>query len=217
VIPAPSSWGARRESFPSWARADAPGRALSLTEIDDLLDADPSRVHAWVRDGDVPSMRTGTGTVRVEPDDLVRFLESRGVLEPSGLRALARRRVLIIEGDATQWSARRRGFERFGERIAVAFDADVWVGLISAAAWRPHVLVVDVDQSGLNGAKVCRRLRRYRKTASIVVVLASARLTPELVTTGTAAGAARVVAKPVDAAELAALPLTCTPQPQRAP
>jgi CheY-like chemotaxis protein len=180
------------------------------------MDADVSRVRAWVRDGDVPSTKTRSGTVRVEPDDLVRFLESRGVLVPSGLRALARRRVLVIEDDATQWGALRRGFERFGERVTVAFNADVWVGLIIATAWQPHVLVIDVDQPGLDGAKVCRRLRRYRKTASIVVVLASACLTPELVTTGTAAGAVQVVAKPVDPAELAALALACAASPPRA-
>jgi CheY-like chemotaxis protein len=145
----------------------------------------------------------------VDPDDLVAFLESRGIPVPDSLLALVRRRVLVIEDDATQRGALRRAFGAFRERVAVAFEPDALGGLICAAAWRPHILVVDVYRPGLDGVEVCRRLRSHPETAPIVVVLASARLTSELVATGTAAGAARVVAKPIKVTQVAELALAC--------
>jgi CheY-like chemotaxis protein len=208
VIRSPSPQGRRRTIGALLPAASHRRRALSSTEIASLLRADPGRVRAWVRQGDVVSTRTTSGHGRVDPDDLVAFLESRGIPVPDSLLALVRRRVLVIEDDATQRGALRRAFGAFRERIAVAFEPDALGGLIWAAAWRPHVLVVDVYRPGLDGVEVCR-LGSHPETAPIVVVLASAPLTSERVATGTAAGAARVVAKPIKVTEVAELALAC--------
>jgi CheY-like chemotaxis protein len=216
TTPPSSRRGRRTTDSPVRAAGDR-GRTLSLTEVALLLRADTSRVRAWARHGDVASTTTTAGHVRIEPDDLVRFLESRRAPVPDGLRALVRRRVLVIEDDATQRGALSRAFAGYRDRVAAAFEPGAFGGLLRAAAWRPHVLVVDVYRPGIDGVEVCRRLQRYPETASTVVVLVSARLTPELVATGAQAGAARVVAKPVSVAELVELALACPALPERAP
>lgn len=190
-------------------RATARERALSPTEIAWLLRADASQIRAWTRDGRVHSTRTPSGRVRVDPDDLVLFLEHRGVPVPPALRDLVRRRVLMIEDDATQRGALSRAFGAYGDRVVVAFDPDALGGLIRAGAWRPHVVVIDVYRPGIDGVEVCRRLQKCPETAPTVVVLASARVTPALVAAGADAGAARVVRKPIDVAEVAELALAC--------
>lgn len=57
--------------------------------------------------------------------------------------------------------------------------------------------------------EVCRRLKKFPETSPAVVVLASAHLTPALIAAGADAGAARVVGKPIDVAEIAELALAC--------
>jgi CheY-like chemotaxis protein len=205
----PPSRGHGRRADPQPSRESTRERALSPTEIASLLRGDPNRVRAWARDGRFSSKKTPAGRVRVDPDRLVLFLEHRRVPVPPALLALVRRRVLIIEDDATQRGALSRAFGPYRDRIAVAIEPSALGGLIRAGAWRPQVVVIDVYRPGIDGVEACRRLKRFPETSPVVVVLASARLTPALIAAGADAGAARVMRKPIDVAAIAELALAC--------
>jgi CheY-like chemotaxis protein len=198
-----------RGSNPAPWREPTRDRLLSPTEIASLLRVDVDRVRAWARDGQFGSTKTPAGRVCVDPVGLVLFLEQRRVPVPRALRDLVRRRVLIIEDDATQRGALSRAFGAYRDRIAVAFEPSALGGLICAGAWRPHVVVLDVYRPGIDGVEACRRLKKFPETSPAVVVLASARVSPVLIAAGADAGAARVMRKPMDVAAIVELALAC--------
>jgi CheY-like chemotaxis protein len=159
--------------------------------------------------------RYGIPSRRIDAVDLVRFLDARRVVVPRALRFAARARVLIVDYAPTQRGAVYRALRRYRHSLAVELEPDAAGALLRAAAWRPHVVVVDVYLPGIDGLEVCRRLRQHPETAGIAVVLVSARMTAELGASCLQAGAVNVMTKPVSSADIVTIALACR-QTQRA-
>jgi acetolactate synthase I/II/III large subunit len=110
----------------------------------------------------------------------------------------ARRRILVVDDDATQLRAIGRLLKRYADRIdLVLLDSGV-DALVEVGVSRPHLVVMDVHMPGLDGVEACRRLKANPSTRDVDVVLASAAMTPELARDAVAAGATRAVSKPFD-------------------
>ncbi len=88
-------------------------------------------------------------------------------------------------------------------KLLAAPDAEA--GLKLAASEAIDGALIDVQIPGMNGIEMCRRLKRDPRTASIHVILVTARrASPELKAQGLEAGADDFIAKPIDNIELAA-------------
>jgi two-component system OmpR family response regulator len=79
-------------------------------------------------------------------------------------------RVLLVEDEIKMSRAIRRGLEREGYAVDAALDGDD--GLHRATEWDYDAIVLDVMLPGLDGIEVCRRLRRARRWAPVLMLTA---------------------------------------------
>jgi CheY-like chemotaxis protein len=109
-------------------------------------------------------------------------------------------RVLVVDDDPQVLKLLRLNFELEGYDVVSATDgADALEAIESR---KPDVLVCDVMMPGVDGIEVVRRLRDERRTASLPIVLLSAKALRGDAEAGLAAGANEYVTKPFDPSEL---------------
>lgn len=63
----------------------------------------------------------------------------------------------------------------------------------------PELIILDVMMPGLNGFELCKQLRTIEKTASLPILMLSARTDAESMAQGIDAGATKYLKKPVSA------------------
>jgi excisionase family DNA binding protein len=175
---------------------------LTSTEVGNLLQVNPSSVKKWVNEGHIVAFRTPGGHRRIRAADLVQFLDDHKIPVPRALQEAGRRRILIVDDDATQLKAIGRAFKRYADRVDVTLVGDGIDALIRIGATRPHLVVMDASMPGIDGVDVCRRLKANPDTSEIAVVLASAHVTANFEEAARKAGARQVVRKPIDVPSL---------------
>ena len=77
-------------------------------------------------------------------------------------------------------------------------------GLKAIAEKKPNAVILDLMLPDIDGYEVCRQLRASKETASLPIIMLSARVHRDDVKRGYAAGATRYLKKPVDLDMLAA-------------
>jgi DNA-binding response OmpR family regulator len=108
--------------------------------------------------------------------------------------------VLCADDDPDILSLVALRLQRAGYGVAQAVDGEQALSL--ARELRPDVLVLDVMMPRLSGTDVLEALRADEATASLPVVLLSARAQDEDIARGLRAGADAYLAKPFQASEL---------------
>ena len=115
---------------------------------------------------------------------------------------MARETILVIEDEADlreviAYNLRREGFE-------VAETGSGLEGLEKARTKSPGLVLLDLMLPDLDGLEVCRRLRKDPRTASLPVIMVTARGAESDVVFGLGLGADDYVAKPFSPRELIA-------------
>ncbi len=109
-------------------------------------------------------------------------------------------RVLVVDDDRDIRELVSRKLSRAGHAVTSVPD-----GAAALAAVRtevPDIVVLDVSMPGLSGLDVCRALRTDPATATVPVILLTARVQNGDVANGFAAGADDYVVKPFSPREL---------------
>jgi excisionase family DNA binding protein len=178
----------------------APDQLLTSTQVGNLLQVNPSSVKKWVNDGHIVAFRTPGGHRRIRAADLVVFLDHHKIPVPRVLSNAARRRVIAVDDDTIQLKALGRAFKRYADKVELTMVENGIDALVEIGSSRPHALLIDVYMPGIDGIEVCRRLKSNPATKDIAVIITSGRMTGELEQSARAAGARRVLRKPVDVA-----------------
>lgn len=108
--------------------------------------------------------------------------------------------VLVVDDDPVIQRLLRVNFEMEGYQVVVAGDG--LGGLERARELRPDVVVLDVMMPGMDGLQVATALKADPGTASIPVLLLSAKAQEADVRAGRATGAEAYVTKPFDPLQL---------------
>lgn len=177
-----------------------PDQLLTSTQVGSLLQVNPSSVKKWVNDGHIVAFRTPGGHRRIRAADLVVFLDHHKIPVPRLLSNAAKRRVIAVDDDTIQLKALGRAFKRYADKVELTMVENGIDALVEIGASRPHALLIDVYMPGIDGIEVCRRLKSNPATKDIAVIITSGRMTGELEQSARAAGARRVLRKPVDVA-----------------
>ncbi len=172
---------------------------LTSSEVGALLQVNPSSVKKWVDDGKITAFRTPGGHRRIRASDLVDFLDAHKMPIPRDLQSSGRRRLLVVDDDATQLKALARAFKRFADKVAVVTVSNGIDALVLVGSFRPHFVLLDVFMPGVDGLEVCRRLKANPETSSIGVVIVTGNLTPTIKRKALEAGALRCLEKPINA------------------
>jgi two-component system phosphate regulon response regulator PhoB len=108
--------------------------------------------------------------------------------------------VLVIEDEKDVVDLVRYHFDKAGFRVAVARSGSE--GLAKARAEAPDAIVLDLMLPGMRGEDVCRELKAAEPTASVPVIMLTAKAQPEERVAGFELGADDYVAKPFSPREL---------------
>lgn len=111
-------------------------------------------------------------------------------------------RILLVEDDANLVELIRYNLEK--ENFEVLVTADGEEALVLAEEERPDVVVLDWMIASLSGIEVCRRLRRSPQTASLPIIMLTARAEEGDRVRGLETGADDYVTKPFSPRELVA-------------
>jgi type IV pilus assembly protein PilB len=117
-------------------------------------------------------------------------------------RQAGRRRVLVVEDNATIVSVVKYFLELEGFEVLVA--ADGLAGLEIAIRECPDVIVSDVNMPGMGGLEMVKALRLNPRTRDVRVLMLTSETSVESETEGLAAGADDYLLKPVEPRRLAA-------------
>ena len=115
---------------------------------------------------------------------------------------MAKESVLVIDDEKDLIELLRYNLEKEGFRVEGAPDGES--GLAAAARRRPDILIVDLMLPGMDGLEVCRRLRADAGTASIPIIMLTAKSAEADRVVGLELGADDYVTKPFSPRELAA-------------
>ncbi len=118
----------------------------------------------WIRNGYLKAFTTPGGQYRVYAEDLVAFLEGRGMRIPEELNVLLAddvdwTSILIVDDDHDLNDILRKMIERKLPRFSVsqAFDGFEAGRLLSDV--RPGFVILDIDLPGVDGHLLCRRIK----------------------------------------------------------
>jgi len=115
----------------------------------------------------------------------------------------AKRKILIVEDEVALAQAIEATLDIKGLQTIVAYDGDQALELINDQ--RPDLILLDVMMPGKSGIEICATLKTDPETASIPVVLVTAKAEDVDRAIGLAAGAERYLTKPFSPTELIAL------------
>ena len=115
--------------------------------------------------------------------------------------AVRRLRVLVVDDDQLHLRALERQF-RDDPGLELVVVQNAIDAMLSIGGQRPDLVVMDVFMPGVDGLEACRRIKANPVMDDVQVVLTSSEMTPELEQVARDAGAALVLAKPFDLAEL---------------
>ncbi|MGA0849100.1 MAG: response regulator transcription factor [Chthoniobacterales bacterium] len=108
--------------------------------------------------------------------------------------------VLVIEDEKDVGDLVRYHLEKAGFRVSIARNGSE--GLDKARAEAPDAIVLDLMLPGMHGEDVCRELKSAESTASVPVIMLTAKAQPEERVAGLELGADDYVAKPFSPREL---------------
>lgn len=147
-------------------------RFLTTREAATRLGVTINAIKAWIRDEELPALRTPGGHHRIAEADLTAFqarLADRS-RSPGG----GRPRVLIVDDDEALLDALSETVEQVIPEAHVASASDGYEALLQVGALRPDILVLDIRMPRLDGFEVCRRLKSRRETSAIRILAVTA-------------------------------------------
>jgi two-component system, OmpR family, response regulator len=185
------------------AKKEKKVRIFSALEVADICGVVNQTAINWIKNGFLKAFMTPGGQYRVYAEDLLAFLSSRGMRVPEELSESAEEgpdwnRILIVDDDQNINTLLKRYLTRLmPERtIMQAFDGFEAGKLITEA--RPGVILLDISLPGIDGHKLCRRIKEDQALGSPIIIAITGLAEEELEATVIGEGADAFFRKPLD-------------------
>jgi excisionase family DNA binding protein len=185
----------RRKPQPPDAVAPSADALLSPAQVAKMIGVSPITVRSWVNRGWLPANTTPGGHRRFAREDVLQLVRQRGGQLPAPRRPL---RVLVVDDDAQFRSYLMELLAELAPEAEVEQAADGFEAGIKVAEFLPDIVLLDQSMPGLNGASVCRRIRSVPQHSAIRVIGVTGHLDRRVEQEMLAAGAERVLHKPLD-------------------
>ncbi len=139
-------------------------RIFSPLEVANLCGVVNQTAINWIRTGHLKAFTTPGGQFRVYAEDLIAFLDERGMRAPAELNVEVNSEVdagliLIVDDDHDLNTILKRMLERKLSNISVAQAFDGFEAGRIIAERHPALVFLDFDLPGINGRSLCARIR----------------------------------------------------------
>ena len=188
------------------ARTDKKIRIFSALEVANICGVVNQTAINWIKNGYLKAFQTPGGQYRVYSEDLITFLQERGMRMPDELHRiledqLAIDTVLIVDDEKDLNDTIRKGLQVLNPEYTIfqAFDG-FEAGKLSVAH-KPNLIILDVELPGVDGVKLCRSLREDAGSPSPIIIGISGKASNEK--NILEAGADAFMAKPFETKKLA--------------
>ena len=189
------------------AKKEKKVRIYSALEVADICGVVNQTAINWIKNGFLKAFMTPGGQYRVYAEDLLAFLSSRGMRVPAELSEVPEEepawdRICIVDDDQNINTLLKRFLTRQmpGRTIIQAFDGFEAGKLISEM--KPGIILLDISLPGLDGYKLCRRIKEDQTLGSPIIIAISGLAEDEVESAIMAEGADAFFRKPLDFAGL---------------
>jgi two-component system OmpR family response regulator len=139
-------------------------RIFSALEVANLCGVVNQTAINWIRNGYLKAFQTPGGQYRIYAEDLMRFLDTRGMRIPAELEERFKDDVdwgslLIVDDDAELNDLIKRWFERKLGSFSIHQAYDGFEAGRLLAEKRPGFVILDIDLPGINGHALCRKIK----------------------------------------------------------
>jgi two-component system, OmpR family, response regulator len=184
-------------------------RIFSALEVANLCGVVNQTAINWIRNGYLKAFTTPGGQYRIYAEDLVTFLDSRGMRIPTGIEERFKddvdwSAILVVDDDAELNDLLKRWFARKLNDYTVhqAFDGFEAGRLL--AEKRPGFVVLDINLPGVDGHALCRRIKEDAGFGKPFIIAMTGLDRPEEAQAMLNEGADAFFAKPLDFEAVAA-------------
>jgi two-component system OmpR family response regulator len=191
------------ERIAAMAKKEKKVRIFSALEVADICGVVNQTAINWIKNGFLKAFMTPGGQYRVYAEDLLAFLSSRGMRIPEELSETSEEgpdwnRILIVDDDQNINTLLKRYLTRLmpDRTVMQAFDGFEAGKLITEA--RPGVILLDISLPGIDGHKLCRRIKEDKALGSPIIIAITGLAEEELEATVLGEGADAFFRKPLD-------------------
>ena len=158
----------------------------------------PRTVIQWINEGKLKAFRTPGNHSRVTIQDFLDFCHKYNMPVPQELLSKSMedtKRILVVDDDHGIVDAIRRCLVRDKVYdLAVAYDG--FEAGEKFAAFRPHLIILDIRMPGLDGYKVCSRIRSNPENKNVKILFISGTIDKDTIAQITKLGADGYLTKP---------------------
>ncbi|MFP4010457.1 MAG: response regulator [Spirochaetaceae bacterium] len=185
------------------AKTDKKIRIFSALEVANICGVVNQTAINWIKNGYLKAFTTPGGQYRVYAEDLVDFLQSRGMRMPEELERILQeqrglRTILIVDDDRdlNDLIAQYLGKQYPDHEIHQAFDGFKAGRMI--AEHHPGLVLLDIDLPGVDGHQLCSEIKQDSGLGNPIVVAISGLDDPAEREQILREGADAFLAKPLD-------------------
>ena len=146
-------------------------RLLTTGEVARLCGFSPSSVLRWIRDGQLPACSSPGARHRVDPKDLLVFLQEHEMRVPPELEAEAPYRILVVDDDEAVRNVLGRALEASELDCEVETAGSTIDACIKMAVFKPHLVLLDLVMPDLDGAELCHVLKASKEFSRTKVLM----------------------------------------------
>lgn len=152
-------------------------RIFSALEVANICGVVNQTAINWIKNNHLKAFTTPGGQYRIYAEDLLSFLDERGMRIPEELEELRRqgdsKKVLIVDDDKELNDLIYQFFERklTDWQIDQAYDGFEAGILVSRV--KPDAIILDIDLPGLNGHQLCTKIKNDNELGEPVIISVS--------------------------------------------
>jgi excisionase family DNA binding protein len=148
-------------------------RIFSALEVANICGVVNQTAINWIKNNHLKAFTTPGGQYRIYAEDLLEFLESRGMRIPDELREIAdnrKKKVLVIDDDE---DLNKMVYDMLHDRLEdfevhQAYDGFEAGRIISDE--KPNVIILDIDLPGIDGHSLCKKIKNDKSLGNPVVI-----------------------------------------------
>jgi two-component system OmpR family response regulator len=157
------------------AKKEKKVKIFSALEVADICGVVNQTAINWIKNGFLKAFTTPGGQYRVYAEDLMAFLTARGMripaeMEDKGSEEPDWEKFLVVDDDENINNLIKRYFSKRMSEITVLQAFDGYEAGRMIAEWKPGVVLLDINLPGLDGHKLCKKIKGDHALGNPVII-----------------------------------------------
>jgi len=177
-------------------------RIFSALEVANICGVVNQTAINWIKNNHLKAFTTPGGQYRIYAEDLLEFLKFRGMRIPEELLQISRdeekEKILIVDDDADLNNLLKEILSRKLPQYDLFQAFDGFEAGKQLSEQKPGIVILDLDLPGIDGYKLCRRIKTAEEIGKPLVISVSGLDEEEAKEQILREGADAFIPKPVD-------------------